>query len=661
MRFICMEALLASKGWDIIDVQLLLDIPLIPRTSDGWLHREKKALGLAGSQRFSRVDGISFDLNTGEMQFHFQTSRNRDGTDAMFSSNDVTEVFQQGIPAAFFTLNEPDKDYHAHPFHQMLYSPPALVGTQYLATLLHTDYLLKMLTTGTEICAKAPFNMRSIADSCFQRLPKHLQDKLKPLHDREHNFSLGRTHRFWIEADPLVYEQQNSTSHITFRVANVHLRVRKHLLIRNANGQLVDDDEANETEEEQRSPESQFAKAFTEHYDEIGTYFPELLRLKELLKLSALYLFARGRCSQLAVPYKLQPFVNQLVENRRSIEYPHATQANIERDYSQILSTNNVQAHGVPHTEATRVKQGIRSQLEKIDREIVEMLVSSICKQAHTNVSSLPRSLVEHWLNNQYRATENLAQFVVNGLAAFHLTLMHPITKLKICLQDIGEQSASLRHFDDTCNWVPAAFCNKLGTGVRIYGGVNLQLKLVEGNVSGNNLTQTFNAATVINSQSNDSARGKEQKEAATREWEAKVNAGRKRETASGGSRRGGSSDNSGRNVDGGGGGGGGYIGDDEPTSSDRRDADGVPSWYSGTTEEYYRERKQASDAQRRLKTGEFRTIDRIDTRPEIMWEVEFKDGSSLQKNGRWKHGGRPISNKEEAFLQQYGWVLPAK
>ena len=384
MRLKCMEVMLATKGWNLFDVQLLLDIPLIPRTTDGWICQERQQLNFSSSHRFSKVDGISFDTVSGQVQFLFQPATTN-GSDAMFDSNDVVEVFQQGLTSCLFTLNQPDHDLHAHPFQEMLYFSSSLLCTQYCATLLHTDYLLKMFTTGTEVSAKPPFEMRPISEGFFRRLPAHLQEKLNPLHDRERNLSFGRAHRFWIEADDVVYEQQLIGTQMVFRVSDVRLRVRKHLLISNIEGKLVDDEEANESEEEKRSAESQFAKAFTDHYDEIGSYFPELLRLKELLKLSALYLFTRSRYQQLKEPVNSNRIETSLAEWKRTIMYPRATTAQVDTYYNETLSKNGVSSWQVSASEQQRVRSSIRSQLEEVDRQIVDNAVKSICELANAS------------------------------------------------------------------------------------------------------------------------------------------------------------------------------------------------------------------------------------------------------------------------------------
>ncbi|CAF1444082.1 unnamed protein product [Adineta steineri] len=644
-RFMCMDALLKTKNWDIFDVQLLLDIPLIPRTSDGWLLPAKQTLALSGQKQFAVVHGVAFDQNTGEVKFFFQPATNPDGSDALFCSDDVLEIFQGSIDAAFFTLNQPDNDFHSHPFQEMLYSPSTLLDTQFLSTLLHADYLLKMFTTGTEVCAKPPFEMRPITTSFFQRLPSHLREKLKPLHEYEHHHSIGGAHRFWIEADPVTYQAEETGNHLVYWLANVRLRVRKHRLVRDAEGKLIDDDESNDTDEAKRSAESEFAKAFTEDYDEIGSYFPELLRLKELLKLSALYAITRHRLAQLSEKMSPTPLITQLNDWRQKIEYPVNTVASLEKEYNAVLLKNNVSVHQVSATETARVKQDIRSQLEQIDRNIVDTLQARICEQAHVNVPSSARAYVEAWLNRQSGSTEQLAQFIANGLTAHHHALKLPIEQLGIRQRYKTDEVQSLSHCGSSCNWIPAAFYSKEETGRRIYGGVNLALRLVSGVVQ---LPVLKLAVTAINlwemgnSFNKTIERENKKKQAAERKAQAEANRQAKRGASSGSSGNSGGSGNNGDN-------------DDKDGNKNK------PTWYKGKNWE--NDRKQAKEAEgvvRRRSHG-VDTIDRIDTKLQEEWHVHFKDGRALFKSGRWKHTGkRPfLSNAEKDFLRKFEWTLP--
>jgi hypothetical protein len=219
-------------------------------------------------------------------------------------------------------------------------------------------------------------------------------------------------------------------------VADIRLRVRKHLLIRDFDGKLIDDEEANESEEEKRSAESQFAKAFTDHYNEIGSYFPELLRLKELFKLSALYVFACSRYKYLKEPINPYPIKTNLAKMRRKIEYPRATTTPVDKHYNATLSENGISSWDVPSDEERSARSMINSQLEEIDRKIVDNVVENICELAHTSVSNTARSCVKAWLDGQYDGAEQLARFIANGLTARDHALMRPIEQLGIRIRE---------------------------------------------------------------------------------------------------------------------------------------------------------------------------------------------------------------------------------
>ena len=55
------------------------------------------------------------------------------------------------------------------------------------------------------------------------------------------------------------------------------------------------------------------------------------------------------------------------------------------------------------------------------------------------------------------------------------------------------------------------------------------------------------------------------------------------------------------------------------------------------------------------------RGIVRVDT-PKIKNEklhVHFDDGSALNIDGTWKHGGRDLTRSQKKWLQDNGWKLP--
>jgi RHS repeat-associated protein len=55
------------------------------------------------------------------------------------------------------------------------------------------------------------------------------------------------------------------------------------------------------------------------------------------------------------------------------------------------------------------------------------------------------------------------------------------------------------------------------------------------------------------------------------------------------------------------------------------------------------------------------KSVERVDSPrfPNEKPHVEFKDGSALNDDGTWKHGGRALTNAEKEWLQQNGWTIP--
>ena len=157
-RFECMNALLSTHQWTMGHVENLLNWSLVPRTNDGWLLNTNHRLQLR-EPAFSKVIGITLNGDTGEVDFLFsQASKNEQN---LFDMYDVMDILRNGITSAVFTLDPPSTELHSHPFQEMKYFPKRLsLAQNYLQTLLHTDYLLKMISTGTEICAKSPFETR---------------------------------------------------------------------------------------------------------------------------------------------------------------------------------------------------------------------------------------------------------------------------------------------------------------------------------------------------------------------------------------------------------------------------------------------------------------------------------------------------------------------
>ena len=417
-RLKCMKLLLKNKKWSVNHVQGLLEWPLLTRTSDGWLNKSKRQLNLKGKP-FTRVEGISFDIESGEIKLLLEDSN--DPSDGLFDMYDVQTIFKKGIYGSIFTLEQPDTYCQSNPFQEMKYGPPELVGTNVLATLLHADYLLKFLSIGTEVCSKTPFEIKNAEDGFLQRLPNKLRDKFTRVSDIDKDsISMDTAHRFWIEqSGKLVYEvTENGKGMITFKLDDVKMRVKKHLLKYNKEGKLVDADE----DEKDDTPEAKFAKEFTKYYDDIGYYFPELLRLKELLKLSALYTIIQSqhtnyKNAQNNIKIDSSIIRKSLIDMRKEFTYPIYTNDKVEECVEDSIR-ETMRQHGCSRNEITgisSVRSNIESQLADADSatrsNIIDVIARSYDIGSNTFTGHID-SYLSYW---KYNSLTNAIEYGVTS------------------------------------------------------------------------------------------------------------------------------------------------------------------------------------------------------------------------------------------------------
>ncbi|CAF3697190.1 unnamed protein product [Rotaria sp. Silwood1] len=444
-----MKSLLATRRWKISDVEFLLNDPLIPRTLSGWLYSKRKPLVLSGRKSYAKVDGIKFNITTGKVTFLFVPARHPEHI-ALFDSDDVADVFKKGISNAIFSLDQPKYEFLSHPFQTMKYAPSGLTKTRYLTTLLHTDYLLKFITLGVEINSKWPFPIRKASEGFMQRLPKHLQDLLKPIEMRDKFFTRGNIHRFWIEAGDPVYEFtiNKETNEIIYRIDDVPMYVKQHLLKYDYDGNLVDDDRFDS--EPDRSSEAQFAKAFTDNYKEIGAYFPEFLRLQELAKLGLLLTIIQNHYDFLrkdtAEDVHVQYICNELCKARQDLEYPLNIQHNVDDEYWKILRENNLSSWAISHEQNNDIHRTIRSQFEKWDHELLENMTEFACKLCYSSETMKVEALIDRWLSwssktvpvlwsSTHDSAVQLVSFIRKATTDYTQRLISEIKKLNVLLE----------------------------------------------------------------------------------------------------------------------------------------------------------------------------------------------------------------------------------
>ncbi|CAF1247483.1 unnamed protein product [Didymodactylos carnosus] len=503
-RFNCMQSLLSTKNWNMIDVQKQLQWSLLTRTHDGWLPERTFPLRLS-KEKFARVHGISFYIETGEIKFLFQDAGS--SMEGLFDAQDVLEVMRKGLVYGIFTLDQPNIEYPSHPFQEMRYGPSKLSDTHYLSTLLHADYLLKMLSTGTEVCSEPPFEMRQTVDGFLKRLPEWLKQELKPIDERKDSVIIDSVHRFWIEAGEITYEHtfDENNGVITYYLSDVPMCVKKQLMKYDEEGNLIDN---TSKPDEDQTPEAEFARAFTKHYEEIGSYFPELLRLKELLKLGVLLIFIRSTFENIQkhmnnLDIEVTPINNFLQGIRNQLTYPCVTDNEINRLYNRILNENNIQSSAISYNETNELKNKIRTQLSEADETNLNKVTDVICESCHCSSDRYPvKQYVLNWLMHNNKT--NLVNCIVNSLKTFKREKYSKILETIIYLGvNLDEQTKfSLDNSSTDCSWVPAVFCSKEKSHMKVYGGVNLQPNLKEGNVKNKNSDQIkqYDPQKVMNS-----------------------------------------------------------------------------------------------------------------------------------------------------------------
>ena len=280
-----MEELLKDKGWCFEDVSQLMTSPLSPRSDEGWLVQQPS---LGTPMEYAALEGfvINLDPKRPSIQILVQpASRSNTG---LFSQSDVAEVLQLDPGAAFFSLDQPSPDERFHPFQEFRYGPDDLNNTDFLHTMFETDYLMKSFSVGSEVSSVPPFKQQPCSEGLTAKLPHHLRLAIRPICER--GSSRGSIHRFWIQAEELVYDSKQTDLQIQFNVGKPKMTIRSHPLIPGLDGILQDTQEDDDPD----SPESQFAAGMTKNYDELGHYFPMFARLRELVKLQFLSIAVRG-------------------------------------------------------------------------------------------------------------------------------------------------------------------------------------------------------------------------------------------------------------------------------------------------------------------------------------------------------------------------------
>lgn len=486
-RLRTMISLLNSRQWDIAEVENTMGWPLLRTTDGGWKNNEEFDLNFdefGDNDVFASCTGYMLNSTNGEFELYFD--HGQPGDLKLFSTNDLAEIFENGIDAAFFTLENPDPSLNSHSFQEFSYWPPSLKGTDYLHTLLHADLLLKEFTTGMEINTVAPFDLRPAKDGFLQRLPEHLQSLLIPILERHRdpiNFG-SNAHRFWIQIESIECKADKSSvkDSIKYDFGSVTATVNTHILTRGPDGKYRDA----KGKQILDSAENQFARAFTKHYDEIGKYFPILLRLKELAKIAAIRkhlggILHNGRASIDAFTLRDETSdifkntklcVEKTITGFRDQEWdpPHPiyTEQRVAVHYIETLRLNNLLGKEnlidlIAPGEIDRVKRNIRNDLTEADSRRFRN-----CANELGRVYEVPSDhLMPHirgWFDRNSADTLTLEQLCTDGKIQSKIKslrlLVSGLEEGGIIVPDDQKGDINLSNYGE-CSWVPATFCKE--------------------------------------------------------------------------------------------------------------------------------------------------------------------------------------------------------
>lgn len=453
LRLTAMTELLHAEGWSWDGVQQHLQWNMVPLDSEGWLVSNHPLLEPVASSGVHQLVGL--EINKNDFSVHLLIREKSRRSPSLLCWEDIAMGLTIN-PGCFFSLEAvtPQETLY-HPFNKQIYEPKELQASRLLNTLFHTDYLLKQFSTGFEISSYPPFDKRPVHEGLLKGLPKTLQESLLPIHKRGH--SLSRVHRFWIQADEMEYDVHENENSVRWLFGDVHMNVRCKPMFHTQDGELRDQDVEGPDPD---SPEGSFVADFNKNYDQIGKYFPEFLRLKELCKAQFLGTFVSS-------------FEESLGEQRRRFESEE-----MRAKYREIYSSTLEKAQD-------DIEKTLNDLLGKIKRETGWFISEEVIRQVHQQGSiPAPYTEIYNWMrNDDPRAiAKRMARERVPSVQKIkqHIIDDH-IAKLGRCQSSFSALKNNCKrvihstHLVNECCWVPAV-CHS-GDGKLIYGGVTLTPK----------------------------------------------------------------------------------------------------------------------------------------------------------------------------------------
>eukprot|EP01062_Namystynia_karyoxenos_P063648 TRINITY_DN5645_c0_g1_i4.p1 TRINITY_DN5645_c0_g1~~TRINITY_DN5645_c0_g1_i4.p1 ORF type:complete len:1415 (+),score=433.24 TRINITY_DN5645_c0_g1_i4:97-4245(+) len=421
---------------------------------------------------------VSFEDGKECVTLRFSPSRQSTLTKA-----ETAFLVRHGAHAAVFSLEQPTPPkqpdggplvMHNHPFQELKFGPASWQCTTLLQTLLHTDYVLKMMTTGVEVSTAPGFEQRPADAGVLGRLPEEVLEYLRePLLDERR--PSGTAHRFWIEVGEVPFAEEGDS----IAVGYPDVYIKKHLLRRLPDGSLTDD-----PEDDADSPEGEFARRFTLLYDEIAEYYPEFARLAEMARVCALSRVLHGKSKGMKHALDTlttEDFVTEAAAALSHIrgqvtKWPINTEAQVDHHVGEILRAQGLSWHSnFAPGELSRCKDNVRSQLVEAERQTVRQIAAALAPPG-SGPSLEPD--VRRWLDTGHDAP------LRSGVKQRMLQVNRQACRDRLQkLAAIGINPDVDCDFSEVrgggCGWVPAV-ASSAGGRRFVYGGVNLQKSITQ-------------------------------------------------------------------------------------------------------------------------------------------------------------------------------------
>jgi len=167
--------------------------------------------------------------------------------------------------------------------------------------------------------------------------------------------------------------------------------VKKHLMKYDKEGNLIDDED--EEVKEKESSEKEFAKSFTENYDNISKKFPIFNRLKALNKISASLLLIQHLYNSIKES-SVKNEVDSLIHLKNQIKtYPNYTETIILTEYNKLIVAQGLVGKII--SNELDIKNDLRTQFRNADSNLLTQICQILNEQFKINLS---RDDVHNWL-----------------------------------------------------------------------------------------------------------------------------------------------------------------------------------------------------------------------------------------------------------------------